>query len=236
MKTPRIGITPYRRTDGEPAQYIPSGYLSGVEESGGQPVLIPYETRAGKMDALLDGLDGLLLSGGPDVDPSRYHRAREEKCGPSYLPRDEMEGELIRKAVERDLPILGICRGIQIITATLGGALIQDVPTFYGDLHQQPPDSGNFFHEVEVAEGSRLRKILGCGRIRVNSYHHQCVETPAPGFVVTARGPRGIVEAVERPASRFFVAVQWHPERTIHEDEYSLRIFRALVKAAGEKG
>lgn len=233
MKVPRIGITPYRREEGN-IQYIPPGYLRGVQLAGGEPVLIRYETRPEEMDALLSGLDGLLLSGGPDVDPSRYGRAREEKCGPSFAPRDEMEIALLKRAMQRDLPILGICRGIQLITAALGGTLIQDVPTFYGDLHQQPPESGPFFHEVTLTEHTRLRSILGCARLMVDSYHHQCVETPAPGFVVSARGPRGIIEAVERPASRFLAAVQWHPEVTLGKDAYSLRIFDAFLRAVWE--
>lgn len=230
MRTPRIGITPYRREEGE-IQYIPPGYLMGVQLAGGEPVLIPYETRAEEMDALLDGLDGVLFSGGPDVDPARYNRAREEKCGPSYPPRDEMEGHLLKGAMGRDLPILGICRGIQIINATLGGTLIQDVPTVYGDLHQQPPGSGDFFHPVELKENTRTRAIFGCARMMVDSYHHQAVETPAPGFVVSARGPKGIIEAMERPESRFLAAVQWHPEMTLGKDEFSIRIFEAFLRA-----
>ncbi|MFI5381972.1 MAG: gamma-glutamyl-gamma-aminobutyrate hydrolase family protein [Tepidisphaerales bacterium] len=151
------------------------------------------------------GLDGLLLAGGSDIDPALYGAMRQPETGGPDPDRDSLEIILLREALERDLPVLAICRGLQLLNVALGGTLVQHIE---GHRHSEQPD----VHPITIACHSRLRSILGADEFVVNSRHHQCVERVASGLVVVARAPDNVVEALELPGKRFVLAVQWHPE------------------------
>lgn len=236
---PRIGIT------GKDSAQL-QNYVEAVEAAGGVPVpLLPGEGSA--PDALLDGLDGLVLSGGRDIDPAAYGQRVRDGVGVDVdLPRDALEIPLARRALERDLPILGICRGIQVLNVAAGGTLYQDIVlagAARGSHNQReaspPPPDDAAVHEVKIAPGTRLAEIVGGDRLGVNTFHHQVVDEPARRFSVVARsvepGGDGVIEAVEVQDRAFVVGVQWHPERMWRRVGACARLFRALVDAASRK-
>jgi len=223
MRKPRVGITPDSRESTPYNQAIPDGYKRGVERAGGEWVVIPYHLGSAALLAVAQSLDGMIFTGGADVDPSRYGAEREAACGESVEIRDAMELRLMELALSRDLPILGICRGLQLINVALGGTLIQHI-----NGHEQP-EEGGFWHEVRVQSDTTLHSLVGEDRALVNSYHHQCVQKLAPGLTVSAIHVDGTIEAFEMPSRRFLMAVQWHPEMTLDADELSIKFFEALV-------
>lgn len=228
-KTLKIGITPYLNDEKEP--YIPNGYLKGIAHMGGEPVMIRFETPHDQLESIVAGLDGMLFSGGVDVDPACYGREREPECGEPNPLRDALELALLPLCMKRRLPILGICRGSQILNVALGGTLIQDVPKRFGKVHQMKKGGSPFDHDVRIVPGTMLYEIMG-GDIPVDSYHHQCVDRLADGLVASAYAPEGFIEAWELPsAEQFLMAVQWHPEVTLDDDMYSVRIFDRFEKA-----
>jgi putative glutamine amidotransferase len=172
------------------------------------------------------GLDGLLLAGGSDIDPAIYGAPRHPKTEEPDPARDSLEIILLREALERDLPVLAICRGLQLLNVVLGGTLVQHIE---GHRYPEQPD----VHPITIASHSRLRSILGADEFVVNSRHHQCVDRVASGLVVVARAPDNVVEALELPGKRFVLAVQWHPEdRTGGADA---RLFEAFRDATRER-
>lgn len=218
-------------------------YLESVRRAGGEPIVVGRDSHAPK-DVVRD-VAGILLLGGSDVEPSRYGETRHPTFEASEPGRDEYETELIRLAIEQDVPLLAICRGIQILNVALGGTLIQDIPSQAPSpvRHVKVPDAPKWHisHDVTVAEGSRLHAILGpqlapnatCG---VNSRHHQAPKTPGRDLIVSAVAPDGIIEAVERPSSSFCVGVQWHPENFWREESYNFALlFRAFAEAAARR-
>lgn len=215
---------------------VPAPYVERVVEAGGLPLLLPV-VDPDRAEAYLDLADGLLLIGGDDVDPSLYGAEPHPALGAVDLARDRFELALLRVAMARDLPTLGVCRGVQVMNVALGGTLWQDLPSeFSGALaHAGAYDAS---HDVDVVPGSRLAAILGIGssgaggaRVAVNSHHHQALRRVAPTLAVTARSPDGVVEASELPSQRFFVGVQWHPER-LPDAEATRRLFAAFVAEA----
>jgi putative glutamine amidotransferase len=170
----------------------------------------------------LDGVSGLLLAGGNDVDPALYGEACKPETEEPDPVRDGLESALLREALARDLPVFGICRGIQIFNVVLGGALRQHI-----ENHKRPKQRE--VHSISIAPGSRLESILGTGTYMVNSRHHQCVGRVAEGLVVAARAPDGVIEALELPGKRFALAVQWHPEARM--DGPDLGLFAAFRAA-----
>jgi putative glutamine amidotransferase len=210
---PMVGVT---LGDGdEPGLHtMREDYVRSVEQAGGVPVVLP-PVRPGDVPALLDRLDGILLSGGVDVDPALYGQAPHAKLGRVNRRRDDFELELTREALRRDQPILAICRGHQVLNVATGGTLVQDIPSLVGGAmeHDAPGPRRRRSHPVEITASSRLHEILGEGTVFVNSLHHQAVDRIGEGLVVSARSPEdGIVEGLEMPGRRFVVAVQWHPE------------------------
>jgi putative glutamine amidotransferase len=213
VKRPAVGIT---LGDGGRRGFhaVREDYVRSVEQAGAVPVALPA-IRAEDAATLLDRLDGLLLSGGVDVDPVLFGQAPHAKLGPVSRHRDDFELALTRAALRRDLPILAICRGHQVLNVATGGTLIQDIASLVkgANVHDARGPRWRRAHRVEVAPRSLLRKILGRDTILVNSFHHQAVERLGEGLVASARSPEdGIVEGLEMPARRFVVAVQWHPE------------------------
>jgi putative glutamine amidotransferase len=191
-------------------------YRQALDRAGIQPV---------ENVTTLAGLDGLLLAGGSDIDPARYGAPRHPETGEPDPDRDSLETVLLREALERDLPVLAICRGHQLLNVVLGGTLAQHIE---GHLHPKQSD----VHPITIASPSRLRSILGVDEFVVNSRHHQGVDRVASGLVVVARAPDNVVEALELPGKRFVLAVQWHPEdRTGGPDAKLFEAFRDAASA-----
>jgi putative glutamine amidotransferase len=231
MPRPLIGITTYREQArwgfwDVPAVLLPANYADAVAESGGEPVLLP--TGAVSAEAV-GRLDGLVLAGGADVDPARY----DEEAGPhttSTRPeRDAAEVPLLQAALDRDLPLLAICRGMQLLNVLLGGTLIQHVPDVPGAQAHQLGLGLFAEREVRTAPESAVGALLGPS-VTVDCHHHQALDRIATGVTPCAWAEDGLVEAVEVPGRRFCLGVQWHPEAG--DDR---RLFAALVRAAGAR-
>jgi putative glutamine amidotransferase len=227
---PVIGISAYSQQArwgswDLPAVLLPRRYADMVAAGGGQPVLLPPQPGVA---SLLTRLDGLVLSGGGDVDPARYGAERDPATDPANPGRDEAEIELVRRAIAAGLPLLGICRGLQVVNVALGGTLHQHLPDLVGHDGHSPEPHGYGSHKVSVAAGSQLAGILGRTDAAVPTHHHQAADRLGDGLVPTAWTDDDTVEAVElaEPAS-FMVAVQWHPEAG---DDLSL--FTAVAAAA----
>jgi putative glutamine amidotransferase len=214
--------------------YTFSDYSQAVLHAGGAPLIIPAAQDRESLMQILSSLQGLILSGGPDIHPRRYGVEPLAGLGEVDEALDQMELMAAGLAVEKNLPVLGICRGIQVLNVALGGTLYQDIASEVPDIicHAPKVDKGVNTHTVRVVAGSRLRHIVGKPEIWVNGKHHQAIKVPASGLVVTARARDTIIEAVEHPEKRFVIGVQWHPEGTWREDRYSERIFSSLVQAA----
>ena len=234
-RLPVIGLTTYleRAKTGVwdvPASFLPKVYFDAVEKAGGIAVLLPPQAVSDAIaDRLLDSLDGLILTGGKDIEPSRYGQEAHAETDEPRPDRDAWEDTLLRRAIEREIPFLGICRGAQMLNVARGGTLHQHLPDVVGDRRYQAGE-GVFNHvEVSVEQDSRLAGLLS-DTIDVPVYHHQAIDTLGDGLVVTARTPDGTIEAVELDSVPFGVAVQWHPE----ESREDIRLFAGLVEAASK--
>ncbi|NYJ30442.1 gamma-glutamyl-gamma-aminobutyrate hydrolase family protein [Galbitalea soli] len=230
---PVIGLTTYLEQAQTgvwdvPAAFLPKVYFDAVTRAGGIAVLLPPQpVDAGVAGRVLDGLDGLILTGGKDVDPARYGQEPHPTTDAPRLDRDAWEDALITAAIDRGLPFLGICRGAQLLNVALGGTLIQHLPDAVGSTRYNL--GGGTFNEVAVAvePGTTLAGMIGSG-VDAKVYHHQAIDRLADGLTVTARSDDGVIEAVELPGVPFGVAVQWHPEETSDD----IRLFEGLVEAA----
>ena len=235
---PRIGITVAEwdpAADPEEWEGHARYYIERILEAGGKPVMLaPSNTPADPQ--VLDNLDALLLSGGGDIDPARYGESMDgSETERMNAARDELELSLTRWAVERNLPVLGICRGIQVLNVALGGRLVQHI-----EGHRVSGE-GWVQHWIHLEPDSRLARVLGVdGRIVVNSHHHQAVtkDRIAPGLVPVAHDEEtdGLLEAIESPQHDWVIGVQWHPERAWELPEFHQRLFQAFVRAAQKKG
>ena len=229
---PIVGVMPLWDEEKDSIWMLP-GYLDGVAQAGGLPVIFPFSADEQDLDQLIRLCDGFLLTGGHDVSPDLYHETPLPGLVSCCEKRDEMETRVLAKALEEDKPILGICRGIQLINAAFGGTLYQDLPSQHPSAveHHQHAPYNVPCHAVTVAPDSPLYDCLGVRTLAVNSYHHQAVKTLAEELKPMAVSPDGLVEALYRPESRFLWAVQWHPEFSFRTDEASRRIFSAFVQA-----
>lgn len=236
MKKPLVGIVPLVDEERESLWMLP-GYMEGLTQAGAIPVMLPLTEDQEDLARLVEELDGVLFSGGHDVDPALYGEGPLPQCGTPCTARDKMEKILVELALEQDKPVLGICRGIQFLNAALGGTLYQDIPTQRpSDLeHHQTPPYDRPVHRVQLKRESPLAKLLGTETLEVNSYHHQGIKTLAPGLEEMARAEDGLIEAVWMPGKRFVWGVQWHPEFSWKTQEASRKILKAFVRAA-EKG
>jgi putative glutamine amidotransferase len=232
---PVIGVT----LDAEPAggwsklpwYALRQNYFSAVIAAGGLPVALPHHPELA--DAYLDRLDGLLVTGGAfDVDPALWGGGPPHPKVTLKPGRTDFELAAVRAALARDMPVLGICGGQQLLAVAFGGTLIQHIPDEVpGALaHEQPNPRTEPGHEVRVLDGTKLGDIVGATRLRVNSAHHQAVATAGDGAVVNAIAPDGVIEGVEHPAYRFALGVQWHPEYAV--DPRDPAIFDAFIRAA----
>lgn len=239
MVKPLIGVTPTLKMP-EGILGVRDQYLRSVTLAGGVPVLLPLHAPQSDLAAIFSRLDGLLVTGGADVDPARYGEKRLPECGSLLPERDEMELFLIGLADRADLPVFGICRGMQVMNVARGGTLIQDIPSALGialEKHRQTVPYEVMTHDVAIEPETRLARILkGRSACPVNTMHHQCVKTLGDGLVVNARSTADdIIEAIDDPGKRFFFGVQWHPEMLAEAHEEALALFEAFVLAAAEK-
>lgn len=234
-KMPLIGVT----LDAEPAggwsklpwYAVRQNYLSAIAQAGGLPVALPHEPELA--EAYLERIDGLLVTGGAfDVDPALYDGGPAHATVSLKSGRTAFELAVTRGALARDIPVLGICGGEQLLAVAFGGTLIQHIPDSVADAlaHEQPNPRTEPGHEIEVTAGTLLARIVGGHRMAVNSAHHQAVDRPGRGAVVNARAPDGVIEGIEHPGHRFALGVQWHPEYAV--DPADPRIFDAFVEAA----
>lgn len=214
---------------------VGQAYCRALALVGAAPVLIPLLEDEDALEAILVRLGGLLLSGGDDVDPSHYGRERIDGPGSSDRSRDVVELFLTHRALAQGLPILAICRGLQLLNVALGGTLVQDLPLQRPSAVRHEVRKGHprdyLAHGVEVRPGTLLSSIVGEGPLEVNSLHHQCIDGLAPALQVSASAPDGVVEAAE--ATGFFVlGVQWHPEELVDKDSRHRHIFESFVSEA----
>ncbi len=243
--TPIIGVTATLKDDVDTVAERPLGryvradldYVEGVAAAGGVPVVLPPIGDARTAEAVIHGLDGLLLSGGSDLDPGYYGERPLPELGPTIPERDSFEVPLLELALRRGLPIFGICRGMQLLNVALGGTLYQDLPSQWGRgvlKHRQETPKWQPTHEVEIRDDAYLAEVMDGRLLKVNSYHHQGIKDLADGLVVSARSSDGVAEAVEARdlSERWLVGVQWHAEAMRSADPIQGNLFEAHVSAA----
>jgi len=216
-------------------------YGQMLDGAGALPAYLPYPARSATLDRYLEWSDGIVATGGEDIDPAEYGEPRMPDLGRLDRARDRFELELLRRAVERDRPILAICRGIQALNVAMGGTLYQDLRAQVpgGLAHEPEPlweGEGRLAacgHEVTVEAASLLAETLGRTRVSVNSYHHQAVREPGAGVRIVARAPDGVVEAIELPSCRFALGLQWHLELMLGQDGGAEAIIGRFVEECG---
>jgi putative glutamine amidotransferase len=226
-----VTLTPH----GEPPQHemaLGLRYLYAIEDAGGIPMVVP-PLHSDRVAQLLERVDGVCLSGGPDLDPVSYGERRHERTGPTEQRMDEFELALARGADARGLPILAVCRGMQLLNVARGGTLHQHLPELVGEriTHRQQEKGTRPTHWVTLAPGSRLTTILGQRRTKVNSFHHQAVATLGEGLIVTGWAGDGTVEGIEAVDREFVVGVQWHAECLVSRP-HQAALFGALIDSA----
>ncbi len=235
-KRPVIGVLPLWDEKKNSFWMLP-GYLEGVRQAGGLPLMFPMTQDEDELQQLLDLSDGILFTGGHDVDPAIYGEDPLPGLISSCPERDRMETRLLEGVLREKVPSLGICRGIQLFNAFLGGTLYQDLHLQHPSpvCHVQKPPYDRMAHPVRLEAGSPLQSLLRTEEIRVNSYHHQAIRNLAPGLVPMARSQDDLVEAVCLPEHPFFWGVQWHPEFCWATESASRAVFGAFVSACEEK-
>jgi putative glutamine amidotransferase len=209
-------------------------YLKAIERAGGMPVVVP-PLQSEAIDSFLDRVDGLCLSGGPDLHPAAYEEKAHALLGPTWSELDAFELALVRAADERKLPILAICRGLQVLNVSRGGTLHQHLPDVVGTtvVHRQPEPGNRVTHSVEVDGASQLAMVMGCCRAEVNSFHHQAVCALGRDLVDTSHAADGTIESLEAQDRDFVLGVQWHAENLIDRPAQQA-LFEAFVAAAHE--
>jgi putative glutamine amidotransferase len=241
MKPPLIGISgSVRLFEGAERAGVNAAYVHSIAKAGGIPILLTSPIGADSAARSLEMIDGLVLTGGHDLDPRWYDAQPSPALGPVDPLRDAFELALFHAARARGIPILGICRGLQLVNVAMGGTLYQDLPSEQpGDVpHDAPVPRDARTHSISLTEGSRLQHALGAHELVTNSFHHQAIQDLAPGLVVTARADDGIIEGVEGSNDEeWLLAVQWHPEEFHHDaDSPDQRLFRALIRAVTNHG
>ncbi len=241
MSAPLIGVSTSVTIDEYPERaYVNAAYLRAVEQGGGVPVLLAPQLSAAARDALWPRLDGLVLTGGGDIEPSRFGEAAHPKTALVSTDRDALDLELVDRALRDDVPMFAICRGLQVLNVALGGSVHQHVPDAFGDgiQHSQAARRDVATHDVKLqTEGTRLGAILGTSELRVNSFHHQAVHRLGRDLRDIGWAPDNVIEALEHAdRRRFVVAVQWHPEELVGHDAAARALFTAVVDAARARG
>lgn len=228
-----------RAIDGVERVRLNQAYVTSLEQAGMIPLIVPPLEDASALQDILRAVQGLVLSGGEDVDPAFYGAVRHPATGDPHAARDACELELARSARELALPTLAICRGVQVLNVALGGSLLQDIPSLVEDAEPHDGDAPRSarVHRVSVTPGSRLAEVLGAAEISVNSIHHQALDRVADDLLVSARASDGIVEGVESCTPDWFaLGVQWHPEELTRSSEsWDRRLFEAFAAACRER-
>ena len=220
-RRPRIGVT----------KCSPLGdYIESVRRAGGEPIVLDWNVES--VREALARIDGVLLTGGLDVDPARYGEKRHPATKLAPAARDDFELKLVQEATAADLPLLAICRGMQVLNVGTGGTLLQDIPSELPSAapHDVKAPKDAIAHDVSVQPGSIVSRVLGRTEAPVNSRHHQAVQRLGAGLTITAAAPDGVIEAIEKPDARFCVGVEWHPENFVASGEFR-ELFEALVRA-----
>jgi len=214
--------------------YLPGGYIESVIKAGGVPVILPGAGSIKTVSPYFAVIKGLILAGGGDVDPTHFNEEPLPGLGEITPERDRFEMMLVKNALRVNLPILGICRGIQVLNVACGGTLVQHIPLGIKRplKHSQSAPRWYPTHKVLIEKSSSLGEIFKKNSIRVNSFHHQAVRDPGPGLSISAVSNDGIIEGIEHPGHRFVIGVQWHPECMVEKDKYSRLLFKAFVEAA----
>ncbi len=221
---PLIGITPqYDNYLGN--NKISPFYAKAVEESGGIPFILPYTRDTSVIEETVNALDGIIFSGGTNIDPRKYGETASENCGNIEFERDIFELSLCKTATEKDKPILGICRGCQLITVAAEGTLCQHI-----DSHDQSADKHVASHTVSILKDTPLYEILGADLTDVNSFHHQVVKTTG-SLKVAAKSDNDVIEAVYMPGKKFHIGIQWHPERMYSTNIHAKLIFDKFISS-----
>lgn len=235
---PIIGITTYQSKNlhGQPTVVLMQSYIDAIMQAGGVPVLIPSMIAEDGWDALYSRLDGILFSGGGDIALEHFSGDSHPRIDDVEPERDSVELKMLNAAASDGKPMLGICRGCQVMNVALGGTLYTHIPDQLPNAldHAYPGNKRTILvHEVKLEEGTHIAEVMGEPIVKVNSLHHQGLKDIAPSLRVTGYAPDGLVEAVELPDHPFAIAVQWHPE-WLTDQESTRNLFRKFVEAAGK--
>lgn len=232
---PIIGITPIYDPEKESFWMLP-GYMQALENAGALPVMLPMSSDEQVIKKIMSSVDGILFSGGHDLNPALYGEEIIPQCGKYIAPRDASEKKLMEYAIVADMPMLCICRGFQLMNTVLGGTLYQDIPTqLVSDIvHRQDKPYDKPVHSVIITEGTPLHDLLQTDRLEVNSRHHQGIKDLSPILGIMAEAPDGLPEAVYISGSNFAWGIQWHPEHMHSVSEESRKIFDAFTVACGK--
>lgn len=230
-----VAVTASIRPEGDTKRVrLTAAYVTALESAGLVPLIVPPLSSDRAAAAILDSVSGLVLTGGEDVDPARYGEERHEKVRSVNAARDATEAALVEEAKARGMPVLAICRGIQILNVALGGTLVQDIATqCETDIaHDEDSPRDSRSHEIDVEPGSLIANAVGTEHLTVNSFHHQSVKHVAEGMRVTARSPDGVIEGLESTDEDWWVmAVQWHPEEMTDSPEpWDRGLFKAFAQ------
>ena len=231
---PTIGVFPSIKNDG--TFWLYDSYTDAITENGATPLVIPpfTEANADALYALMDKCDGFLFTGGGDIDPVHYGMKKWDTCGESISKRDKFELLSFSYAMSSGKPILGICRGCQLINIALGGTLIQDIPSAVPTAfrHTSNSTANPTYHEIDIPSNSPLLKLADAPRVKINSFHHQSADRIGKDLKVLATSTDGIVEGVYLDGGRYLIGVQWHPEREYKESRLDSNIFKSLIDAS----
>ena len=234
---PIIGVTPQYDIENHRIKIEPY-YFTAIKKSGGVPILLPLDSDTKDLEELLEHLDGILFSGGPDVNPFFFHEEAIPECGTIVQERDMMELTLLPLVMQKQLPIFAICRGIQTVNIALGGDIYQDIKaqtsTDVKIMHYQKAKGSTTIHKVKIKKDTPLERILEKDEILVNSYHHQVVRNLGRGLQVAATSSDGLIEAITMEAYPFFLGVQWHPEELYEVDEDARKLFDEFILVANK--
>ena len=234
---PIIGLTSsYEKNEKNDRVFLPHDYLEAIRHFGGIPILLPVEGSEEEWELLLDLCDGILLTGGNDIAPAIYGEEKWNDTVEVTPERDQGEMKICELAVKRKLPMLGICRGIQLMNVYFGGTLYQDIPSQLktGEKHRMEEPYHRSCHNCVLEKDSPLYTLVGEAVVGVNSHHHQSVKTIAPGFSPMGCCEDGVIEAIYNPNEKFAWGVQWHPEKIWDIEPSSAKVFEAFIEACKE--